>query len=116
VAGETDPVIKQFREQISDNDLKIVDLLNKRIKLVSQLWQYKRQLGMDVYAPAQEEWLLTYASRANKGPITRDALHEIYRHVIEVTQHEARAQLSPADAGGEPAATGAAAEPTQTRD
>jgi len=98
MAAETDPVIKQFREQISDNDLKVLDLLNKRIKLVTQLWQYKRQQELDVYAPAQEEWLLTYVSRANKGPISRDALHEIYRHIIEVTQHEARTGLLPVDA------------------
>jgi chorismate mutase/prephenate dehydratase len=97
MAAENDPVIKQFREQISDNDLKVVDLLNKRIKLVTQLWQYKRQHDMDVYAPAQEDWLLTYATRANKGPISSDALHEIYRHVIEVTQHEARRSLGPAE-------------------
>jgi chorismate mutase/prephenate dehydratase len=97
MAAENDPVIKQFREQISDNDLKVVDLLNKRIKLVTQLWQYKRQHDMDVYAPAQEDWLLTYATRANKGPISSDALHEIYRHVIEVTQHKARRSLGPAE-------------------
>jgi chorismate mutase len=94
---ESDPVIKQFREKISDNDLKLVELLNKRIKLVGQLWQYKREREIDVYAPAQEDWLITYVSRANKGPIARDALHEIYRHVIEVTQHEARRTLDTTD-------------------
>jgi chorismate mutase len=98
MAVENDPVIRQFREQISDNDLKVVELLNKRIKLVTQLWQYKRQHGLDVYAPAQEDWLLTFVTRANKGPISVDALHEIYRHVIEVTQHESRRTLEPAEA------------------
>ena len=107
MAGETDPVIKQFREQISDIDLKTLDLINKRIKLVAQLWKYKRQQGIDVYAPAREDWLVTYATRANKGPLTAAALSEIYRHIIEVTQHEARAALQPIAAevasGDEPA-------------
>ena len=94
MAVENDPVIKQFREQISDNDLKLLELVNKRIKLVSQLWEYKRQQGLDVYAPAREEWLVTYATRANKGPLSAQALSEIYRHIIEVTQHEARAASS----------------------
>jgi chorismate mutase len=98
MAGENDPVIKQFREKISDNDLKLLELVNKRIKLVAQLWQYKRQQGMDVYAPAREDWLVTYATRANKGPLSPAALSEIYRHLIEVTQHEARVQLQPAEA------------------
>jgi len=103
MAGENDPVIRQFREQISDNDLKLLELVNKRIKLVAQLWEYKRQQRMDVYAPAREDWLVTYATRANKGPLGAAALSEIYRHVIEVTQHEARALLQPVEAevGGE---------------
>ena len=101
MAGDIDPVIRQFREQISDNDLKVLELLNKRIKLVTQLWQYKRQQELDVYAPAHEDWLLTYATRANKGPISADALHEIYRHIIEVTQHEARRALEPAEVEAE---------------
>ena len=99
MAGDNDPVIKQFREQISDNDLKLLELVNKRIRLVGQLWEYKRQQGMDVYAPAREDWLVTYATRANKGPLSPAALSEIYRHVIEVTQHEARARLQPVEAG-----------------
>ena len=99
MAGDNDPVIKQFREQISDNDLKLLELVNKRIRLVGQLWEYKRQQGMDVYAPAREDWLVTYATRANKGPLSPAALSEIYRHVIEVTQHEARARQQPVEAG-----------------
>ncbi|HMK93188.1 MAG TPA: chorismate mutase [Thermoleophilia bacterium] len=101
MAGENDPVIKQFREKISDNDLKLLELVNKRIKLVTQLWQYKEQQGMDVYAPAREDWLVTYATRANKGPLGPAALSEIYRHIIEVTQHEARVQLRPAEVGAD---------------
>ena len=95
MAAENDPVIKQFREKISDNDLKVVELLNKRVKLVSQLWQYKRQQDMDVYAPAQEDWLLTYVTRANNGPLSSAALAEIYRHIIEVTKHEAERSFGP---------------------
>jgi chorismate mutase len=93
MAVENDPVIKQFREQISDIDLKTLELINKRIKLVSQLWTYKHEQNVEVYEPAREDWLVTYAARANRGPLSTEALSEIYRHIIEVTQHEARAAL-----------------------
>ena len=33
----SDPVIKHYREQISDNDVKNLEALNKRIKLVKSL-------------------------------------------------------------------------------
>ena len=72
-----DPVIKQFRDQISDNDLKIIDAVNKRLKLVKQLRAYKEQHGVDFLDPAREEWMLTFVSRANKGPLSRDALTEL---------------------------------------
>lgn len=87
-AGD-DPVIKQFRDQISDNDLKIIDAVNKRLKLVKQLRAYKEQHGVDFLDPAREEWMLTFVSRANKGPLSRDALTELYRDIIEITKREA---------------------------
>jgi len=82
MAAENDPVIKQFREKISDNDLKVVELLNKRVKLVTQLWQYKRQQKMDMYEPAREDWLLTYVTRANNGPLSGDAPARGFRAVV----------------------------------
>ena len=87
-AGD-DPVIKQFRDQISDNDLKIIDAVNKRLKLVKQLRVYKEQQGVDFLDPAREEWMLTFVSRANKGPLSRAALTELYRNIIEITKREA---------------------------
>ena len=38
---------------------------------------------------AREEWMLTFVSRANKGPLSRDALTELYRGIIEITKREA---------------------------
>ncbi len=84
-----DPVIKQFRDQISDNDLKIVDLINKRLTLVDKLWRYKAQQGIEMYNPEREEWMLTFLARANKGPLSQDALREVYRSIVETTKREA---------------------------
>ncbi len=86
--GEVDPVIKQFREQISDNDLKLVDALNKRLKLVGQLKRYKEQRGVDFYDPEREEWMLTFVTRANRGPLSAEGLREIYEHILTLTKAE----------------------------
>ena len=46
--GENDdPVIRQFREQISDNDRALVEALNKRLRLVAQLKKYKETRGVE---------------------------------------------------------------------
>ncbi len=84
-----DPVVKQFRDQISDNDLKIIELINKRLTLVDKLWRYKAEHGIDMYNPEREEWMVTFLSRANKGPLSQEALREIYRGIVETTKAEA---------------------------
>ncbi len=84
-----DPVIKQFRDQISDNDLKIVDLVNKRLTLVDKLWRYKAEHGVDMYNPEREEWMVTFLSRANKGPLSQEALRDLYKTIVETTKAEA---------------------------
>ena len=47
-----DPVVKNYREQISDNDVKILEALNKRVKLVKSLKDYKDAHGLSFYDPA----------------------------------------------------------------
>ena len=87
-APTTDPVIKQYREQISDNDLKILEALNKRIKLVKSLNDYKESQGIDFYDAAREEWIATFLSRANRGPISNEGLRDIYALILEVVKRE----------------------------
>jgi chorismate mutase / prephenate dehydrogenase len=84
-----DPVVKQFRDQISENDLRIIELVNKRLSLVDKLWRYKAEHGIDMYNPEREEWMVTFLARANKGPLSRDAMVDIYRTLVETTKREA---------------------------
>ena len=85
---QTDPVITQLRDQISDNDLKIVDAINKRLKLVKQLKAYKEQHGVEFYDPAREEWMLTFLARANKGPLSNDGLRDLFTQILALTKQE----------------------------
>ena len=86
-----DPVIKHYREQISDNDVKILDALNKRIRLVKSLKDYKEAQGLSFYDAAQEDWVITYLCRANRGPLSNEGLREIYSVVLQVAKREAAA-------------------------
>lgn len=90
-APTTDPVVKNYREQISDNDLKILEALNKRVKLVKSLKDYKESHGLSFYDPAQEDWVVTYLSRANRGPLSNEGLREIYTLILQVAKREAAA-------------------------
>jgi chorismate mutase len=91
VAASNDPVIRHYREQISDNDLKIVEALNKRIKLVKSLKEYKEAQGLSFYDAAQEDWIITYLCRANPGPLSNEGLREIYGLILQWAKREAAA-------------------------
>jgi chorismate mutase len=83
-----DPVIRQFREQISDNDRALVEALNKRLRLVARLKDYKESRGVDFVDMAREEWILQDLARANKGPVSAEGLREFYGALFELTKRE----------------------------
>jgi len=83
-----DPLIRQLREQISDNDRKLIDAINKRLELVGRLKAYKDSRGLDFVDTAREEWMLQDLQRANRGPLTPDGLRAIYADVLALTKTE----------------------------
>ncbi len=85
---DEDPVIRQFREQISDNDRAIVDAVNKRLKLVAQVKAYKESRGLGFLDPEREEWMLQYLSRANRGPLSAEGLRELFRMILDLSKRE----------------------------
>jgi chorismate mutase len=89
VADEApDPLIRQLREQISDADRTIVEAINTRLKLVARLKQYKESRGLDFVDPEREEWMLSYLSRANRGPLSAEGLREIFGELLDLTKRE----------------------------
>jgi chorismate mutase len=86
--SEPDPLIRQLREQISDNDRALVDAINTRLKLVARLKGYKESRGLSFVDPEREEWMLQYLSRANRGPLSADGLREIFEQILDLTKRE----------------------------
>ena len=86
--SEQDPLIKQLREQISDNDRAIIDAINARLKLVAKLKSYKESRGISFVDPEREEWMMQYLSRANRGPLSADGLREIMEEILALTKRE----------------------------
>ena len=83
-----DPVIRQLREQISDTDRAVVELINKRLKLVARIKGYKESRGMEFLDPEREQWMLNYLKRANRGPLSAEGLEELFHEVLGLTKRE----------------------------
>lgn len=87
-AEANDPLIEELREQLADNDIRIVEALNTRLELVARLKRVKEERGIGFLDPAREEWLLQYLARANRGPLSAEGLRELYTELLDLTKRE----------------------------
>ncbi|MEW6583645.1 MAG: chorismate mutase [Actinomycetota bacterium] len=83
-----DAVVRQMRDAVIDNDLKLLQAVNKRLELVARLRAFKERSGVAFVDPSREEWMHRYLQGANRGPLSADGLREIYEHVLELTKRE----------------------------
>jgi chorismate mutase/prephenate dehydratase len=63
-------------------DLHILELLNKRASIASQIGKVKADQGGEVFSAAREEEVLTNVMKANKGPLAEVSLKSIFRELI----------------------------------
>lgn len=77
-----------MRDQIVDNDVKLVQAVNARLKLVARLRRYKEDHGIAFVDPSREEWMHGFLQGANAGPLSPEGLTEIYAHLLELTKRE----------------------------
>jgi chorismate mutase len=87
-----DPYVLQVRRQLSDLDHQLVDLVNKRLKLVAQLKRYKDEHGIGFVDLAREEWMLQYLRRMNQGPLSEEGLSELYHELLDLMKREVTKQ------------------------
>ncbi len=83
-----DPLVRQLREQISDNDLAIVEAINRRLKLVARLKEYKASRGYEFVDPDRESWMVSFLTRANRGPLSPEGLERIFEELLDLTKRE----------------------------
>jgi len=92
LAPSSDPHVTRVRREISDLDRALVDLVNKRLKLVAQLKHYKEEHGIGFVDLAREEWMLRYLQRANRGPLSAEGLSDLYHELLSLMKREVLAQ------------------------
>ncbi|HVG99890.1 MAG TPA: chorismate mutase [Miltoncostaeaceae bacterium] len=83
-----DAVVRQMRDAIIDNDLKLLAAVNARLELVARLRAYKLAQGLEFVDQAREDWMHRYLAAANGGPLSEEGLHELYGHLLDLTKRE----------------------------
>jgi chorismate mutase len=89
-----DEHIAKVRREISDVDRALLELVNKRLKLVAGLKRYKEEHGIGFVDLAREEWMLQYLHRMNRGPLSAEGLADLYHGLLELMKREVVAEES----------------------
>ncbi len=89
--------LQALRAQVDDINLQILDLLNQRAQLASDIGKVQQQLGTRFYDPEREANMLTQLQQANQGPFSNAAISalfkEIFRASLALEESEARQKI-----------------------
>lgn len=93
----TDTRLQDLRAQVDVINLQILELLNKRAVLTSQIGRVQAELGTSFYDPQREAFMLEMLERNNKGPFSNETIkalfREIFRASLALEEKEARAKI-----------------------
>ncbi len=78
--------LKVLRRRVDAVDQHFLGLLNRRMRLVSEIARVKRAERLPTYAPEREEQLLRALAKRNRGPVTQEALRAIYREILSAAR------------------------------
>jgi chorismate mutase len=78
----------EIRRQITGNDEAIVGAVNRRLELVSALWELKAELGLDTVDPDRERHLRETLAAANGGPLSPAGLDQLITELLALTKAE----------------------------
>ena len=75
--------VNDLRRRIDQIDDQLMRLLNSRSACAVEIGRIKRQIGMPVYQPDREKWILDRAERNNPGPLDSGAVRRVFERVID---------------------------------
>jgi chorismate mutase len=75
--------IDKWRRRIDLIDGQLMSLLNSRSACAVEIGRIKRRLGLPVYSPEREAWILERVMRDNPGPLDPTAVKRVFERVID---------------------------------
>ena len=83
-----DPFVDAARAEIAGLDVRLIAILNERIRKVAELRRYKEQNGIAFVDREREAWLADYLKRVNGGPLSDAGIDELVKFVLALVKRE----------------------------
>lgn len=91
--------IVEWRRRIDLIDEHLVRLLNSRSACAVEIGRLKRALGLPVYSPEREAWILERVMRENPGPLDPTAVKRVFERIIDESRRLERLAVEGDDEG-----------------
>lgn len=75
--------IARWRSRIDEIDAIVVNLLNERTACAVEIGKIKKKLGVEIFNPDRERFILDRIRELNNGPLSDDAAVRIFSAIIE---------------------------------
>ncbi len=89
--------LQELRSQIDVINLQILELLNKRATIASEIGKVQQAMGTSFYDPQRESQMLTALEQNNKGPFSNETIKalfkEVFRASMALEEKEAKAKI-----------------------
>ncbi|HTB13816.1 MAG TPA: chorismate mutase [Bryobacteraceae bacterium] len=72
-----------YRKTIDALDLRLLELLNERTRVVEEIGRAKESAGLPIYEPKREEDVFRNVTEHNHGPLTAEAVKGIFERIID---------------------------------
>jgi chorismate mutase/prephenate dehydratase len=84
-----DPVVASYRDRISAADDEVLQAVNHRLQLVSELHAHKRRSGYPLFDADREQAVVARAIARNRGPLSDDGVRALYGLLLPLCTSEA---------------------------
>ena len=75
--------LTEARKAIDALDLRLLELLNERTRVVEEIGRAKEALDLPIYEPKREDDVFRNVTDHNHGPLTADAVKGIFERIID---------------------------------
>jgi len=75
--------LAECRRKIDVLDLRLLELLNERTRIVEQIGHIKQHLDLPIYEPKREEDVFRNVTTHNSGPLSSEAVKRVFERIID---------------------------------
>ncbi len=83
---KVDEDLEKIREEIDGIDSDLLNLLNRRMNLATEVGRIKASRGLPLFHPEREEIIFRRLSNLNPGPLSDESLRCIYREIFAASR------------------------------